>query len=160
MAAFLFAEEIDQLAYGFPELFKGSGHGFAQECFEFGEGLFDGIEVRRVRWQVYDGRTFSFDNFPDPRHFMRGEIIAHHDVAGLQGWRELGLQIGFKGFAGHWPVQHPRRGDPVHAQTGDEGGGAPMAAGRIPFATMAAQRASIARSHICGRARFIKKHQP
>jgi hypothetical protein len=43
--AFLGIEEVDEFADGGSKTLDGALGGFAQECFPFGEGVLDGMEV-------------------------------------------------------------------------------------------------------------------
>jgi len=64
----------------------GSGSGFAQEGFELGEGLFDGIEVGGVGWHSarrLDGFTHALD-------LVSGAIVHDDDVAGSQARHQTG----------------------------------------------------------------------
>src|ERR1035441_192395 len=68
---------------GLIECFFGSCLGVAQELLEFGPGLLDGVQVRRVGRQIEQLRTAGFDPLAYPSHFVRRQVVHHHHIAGL-----------------------------------------------------------------------------
>ena len=54
-----------------------------EERFQFGERLFDRIEVRTVRRQKSDLRADRFDGRAGLWLFVPGEIVEHDHLAGL-----------------------------------------------------------------------------
>lgn len=94
---------------------KWSFGGFAQQGFEFGEEVFNGVEIGRIGRQEDDLSAPGCDTFVHPGHFMATEVIGRHDVAGLQGWTQHFLDIVQECLAVHRTIQKPRSFDPVRS---------------------------------------------
>jgi hypothetical protein len=60
VGALLWREQRQRIAHGIPKVGAGAGCGLAQDRFEFGEGVLDWIEVRRVWRKVAQARTYTF----------------------------------------------------------------------------------------------------
>ena len=80
--AFVWREELERRGDQRQYLIERSWSRGTQERFQFGECLFDRIEIRTVRRQKADVRTDRFDGGADFRLFMHGEIVEHHHIAG------------------------------------------------------------------------------
>src|SRR3712207_6809272 len=52
--------------------------GSPQERLELGERFFDGVEIGRVGRQVDELAAPLLDELPNPRAFMRREVVHHH----------------------------------------------------------------------------------
>src|SRR3954454_12823732 len=52
VGAFGGREDVDEAADGGPKALDGAFGGIAQESFQFGEGVLDGVEIGRVRREV------------------------------------------------------------------------------------------------------------
>ncbi len=61
---------------------------------DLGEGLFDRIEVRRIGRQVPEPGAGGLDHAAQRGRLVTAEIVHDHDVAGLERWNELLLDIG------------------------------------------------------------------
>ena len=61
VGAFFLAEERNGFSYGGPQVRYGAGGGFAEQRLEFGEGLFDRVEVWAVGREVPQRRARRFD---------------------------------------------------------------------------------------------------
>ena len=59
--AFIRLKMIDELSYRLPELVIRPFSGFAQQCFEFGEHIFNRVQVGAVGRQIFDRRPSRFD---------------------------------------------------------------------------------------------------
>jgi hypothetical protein len=55
--------------------------GRAQQLLELGPGLFDGVQVRRVRRQVKQLGSCRLDSFAHSLDLVRTEIVHHHHIA-------------------------------------------------------------------------------
>ena len=133
--------------------------GFAQQGFEFGEEVFDGVEVRRIGRQEDDLRTARGDGFTHPGHFVAAEVVGYHDIARLQGRTQHFLDVVKEGLAVHRAVQEPGSLDPVRAQGGDEGVGVPVTMGGVVHAALALGSPAVAPGHAGGHAGLIKKNE-
>lgn len=96
-------------------------------AFEFGKGLFDGVEVRAVGRQESQQATVLFKYFSPGDPLMGGEVAADDDVAWGQFREQLFFQVGQEHFAVHGPVDHEGRAQPVVTQGGDGRAGTAMA---------------------------------
>ena len=67
---------------GFPESIEGAFSGFAQQGFDFGEHLLDGVEIGRIGRQIEDGCACGFDGLPDAIDLVACQIVADNDIAG------------------------------------------------------------------------------
>ena len=63
----------------------------AENCFEFGNALFNRIKVGRVRGQILYARPRRFDQAHGPWTIMELHIIQTHDVVSAQFWRSPGM---------------------------------------------------------------------
>jgi hypothetical protein len=100
------------------ESVKSSGGGFAEGCFELGEGLFDWIEIGAVGRQVAKRRAGSLDRFFDAGDFVTGEIIHDDDIARAQGRDEKMLDISQEACSIYRPIKDTGRGDLILAKRG------------------------------------------
>ena len=57
------------------------GRGSAQERFELGKDLFDGVVVGGIRGEEEQGRPHGFNRLADRRPFVDGEIVQDDGVA-------------------------------------------------------------------------------
>ena len=110
MSALGWGEGAEQLADVLPEPVGGACGGFAEQCFELGKELFDGVQVRRVGWQIAQACTRRGDGFPDPSHLVAAEVVEDHHVPRLQGWTEEFAHRGEKDLTVHRPVGDHGRG--------------------------------------------------
>ena len=76
--------------------FDGSGGCLSQQRFEFGEELFNRIEVWAVGRQVAQLSAGSLDGFADAGDLVAGEIVHHDDIAVAQDRDDELLDIGAK----------------------------------------------------------------
>ena len=49
--------------------------------FDFGKGLFNGVQVRAVRWQVVEFRSYGLDSLTDTGDFVAWQVVHDNDVA-------------------------------------------------------------------------------
>jgi hypothetical protein len=68
--AILWFEVCERKADSLDEAFKRSGGGFSQRGLQFGERLFDRIEIGAVGRQVAQRRAGPLDRLPDAGHFV------------------------------------------------------------------------------------------
>ena len=127
----------------------------AEKRFQFRERLFDGIEIRTVRWQEPQGRADPRQRGVDVRLPVCREIVEDHDVARLQRRHEHLLDIREKAAVIDRPIKHRRRGQALGPERGDDRVGLPVAGGRMIRHPAAAQTAAIPAEQISGDAAFI-----
>lgn len=132
----------------------------AQQGFEFGEGLFDWVQVGAVGRQKEEFGAGVADGTPDIRTFMAAQIIHHDDVARPQGWHQCLLNPGQEAAAVDWTFQQTWRGNTIATQAGDEGHGFPMAVRRFCQQALTFRRPATQRRHIRLGPGLINKDQP
>jgi hypothetical protein len=86
--AFGGCEGLERIGDSIPEIIDGSGGGFSQERFQFGEGLLDGVEVRRIGREVDEPRADGLDGSLDGFDTVGGQIVEDYDIAGMKRRRE------------------------------------------------------------------------
>lgn len=105
----------------------GSLCGLAQQMFEFGEDLFDRIEIGTVGRQEQEACAAGPDGGPDGGFFVAGEVVENDNVAWPQRWTEFFLDPLGEARAVDRLIEDEGRIDPVVAQCGNEGHRLPMA---------------------------------
>ena len=88
-------------------------------------------EVRAVRRQEEEPGATLLEDRLGLCALVAGEVVEDHHVALLQRRGELGLDIGVEDLAVHGLVDHPRRGQAIATQSGDEGLRGPVSERRI-----------------------------
>lgn len=129
------------MADGFPQGVVGSCFRLAQQGLELGEGLFDGIEIRRVAGQEQHPGSVCSDGFSGAWAFVNIEIVPDHHIAWLEERGELGRYPGIEGRAVDGAVYHPGCYQFIAFQRCDECLGVPLAEwgiGNQPRALLAA----------------------
>jgi hypothetical protein len=120
------AVELENVGDGVPETVACPLARLSQQRLEFGEGLFDGIEIRAVGRQVEQPGLAVFDRFPDASDLVGSHVVHNDDIARAQRRGEHLLDVGAEGGAVHGAIQHVRRGNARGAQARHESGGLPM----------------------------------
>ena len=81
--AFIGVKMIDKLSYRLPELLIRPFSGFAQKRFQFGEHIFNRVQIGAVGWQVFDRRSPRFNNALNLCDPMRRQVVTDDDIAGF-----------------------------------------------------------------------------
>lgn len=103
----------------------------AEERLEFGEGEFDGIEVRAVRREKSQARTGLLNRRAHLGLFVGGEIVEHDNIARAQRGHQDLLDVGAEGVIVDRPIEHRRRGQFRGAERSDHRVCLPVAARRV-----------------------------
>jgi hypothetical protein len=127
----------------------------AEERLQFGEREFNRVEVRTVGRQKSDLRPDGFNRRADRRLFVDDEVVEHHDIARSQRRGEDLFDVGEETRIVDGAVEHRGRAQAVEPQRHDDGGGLPVAAGRVIVEPFAARTAPVAAQQIGGHATFI-----
>jgi hypothetical protein len=106
-------EECERCGHQRGDVIEGTRSRGAQKRFQFGERLFDGIEVWAVRRQEAEVRAGAFDRAADFRLAVDGEIVKHDDVARLQRRHQYLLDIGEEAHVVDRAIEDGRRGQPL-----------------------------------------------
>ena len=142
-----------------PEGIAAAMRSFFQERFEFGEEVFNGIQVGRVRRQIPQACACGGDGLLHARHFVAGQVIRNNDVTRLQRRAEQCLHIHEERFAVPRAVQDHRRGDGIHAQACDKGGGVPVSVRHRSEAARPFGGPASGAGHLRADPRFIQEDQ-
>ena len=126
VGTFGWCEAWDQVAERFPECADGSQCPGAEQCFEFGESLFDRVQVGTVGRQIEQACAGTLDCLTNAGNLVRAEPVHDHDIATVQRGNQHLLDIGEEGLAVDRPIEHAGGNQAIAAQTGDEGRGIPV----------------------------------
>jgi hypothetical protein len=85
--------------------------------------------------QVEEAGSTGFDGFANTLDFVGAEVVHDHQVAGTERRRQSLLDPRTKAFAVDRAIEHARRGDPIMAQRGEEGGRLPVMGWTPPTAS-------------------------
>ena len=136
-----------------------TGLGGSQSLFYLSPALFNGVEVRRIGWQVQQQCTGSLDLFAHALHLVRRQIVHHHHVARFQLRTKGVFEISSKDIAVGGRLDRHRGDPPGAANRAQQSERAPAAAGRALTHSLARQGASIAPCHVGADATFIQEDQ-
>jgi hypothetical protein len=127
--------------------------------FEFGKGLFNGIEIRAVGRQVTDANSLGRENPGHVLDFVGGEVIEDERVARAQLWTEHALQISGEDLGIDRSFDQKWSGDAVMAQGRYKSGALPVAV-RDGTETPLTNRAAAMKAGQLGvQTCFIDKHK-
>lgn len=110
-----------------PGVFHVSFLCHAHPVFDFGESLFDGVEVRGIGRQEPEPCASSIDGRAYGLGFMASQIVHDDNVSGLERPDELLFHIGQEACTVDRAVEDAGCGEPITSKRGNEGHGAPMA---------------------------------
>lgn len=96
VAALLGLDGIDEGSEVVAGVFGGTLLGIAHPMLDLCEGLFDRVEVLRVRRQEPQLRAGAADCLADRSSFVAGEVVEEDDVAGPRRWDEELLDPGLE----------------------------------------------------------------
>jgi hypothetical protein len=132
----------------------------AQVRLEFAEGHLDRIKIRRVLRQIAKRCASSLDRLCDASNFVRGQIIHHDDVVGLERRHEALFDIGQEQFSVHRSIDHHRGHHFVVTQRRHESDGLPVPERHVINQSHPTQSATVEPHHVGVRAGLIDKNQP
>ena len=127
--------------------------------FEFGESLFNGIEIRAVRRQVANANPSSREQLADVMDFVGGEVVQDERVALAQLWTEHLLKISRENLGIDGAFDQKGSFDAFMAQGRNEGGTLPVAVRDGTETTLAHRAATMVAGHLGVQAGFINEHQ-
>ena len=128
--------------------------------FEFGERHFDGIEIGTIRRQEEKPGAPFFQALGCGSAFVSGEVVEDDHIAFLEGWGQLGFNIGVEERPVHRSIDDPGSRQPEAAQARNERLGSPCSKGRRSFQPCPAGTAAPKPAHprVCGC--FVKENKP
>jgi hypothetical protein len=157
VAAFRWREPGQRRGDEVAHVVKGARPRGAQEGFQFGESLFDRIEIGTIRRQETQLRAHGFDRVPDGWLFVEGEIVEHDDVAAPERRHEHLLDVGQEGGIVERSVEDGGGRQAVGPQGGDDRVELPLPARREIPEAIPAGTAAIAAEQIGRDATLIEK---
>lgn len=158
--AVLRGEGIESFGQGAQEFGESASGGLAQMGFEFGKGLFNGVEIGAVGRQVPHAGASGGDELLDLLDFMGGEVVENDDVALPEFGTENLLEVGREDVGVDGPFDQEWCLDTLRAQGGDEGGGLPVAVGNGPDTALACRTSAIESRHAGVEPGFVDEDQP
>ena len=139
------------------DVIEGTRARSAEERFQFGERLFDRIEVRTVRRQEAERRADTFNGRSDVGLSVHREVIQHDHVAGPQRRHQYLFDVGQETGGVDGPIKHGGCRQPVGPQGEDHRVSFPMSAGRVIVQPHAAGTPAIAAEQIGGDPTLVEK---
>ncbi len=143
-----------------PEFLHGAPTRGTEQRFQLGEPQFDRIQVGTIGRQVPELRARRLDPLADALDLMRGQIIHHDDVAGLERGDEDLIEVREKRLPVHRPIEQSRRGQPGHAERGHERARLPVVVRRVIVDAGAPPTPAVAPYQVRGDPTFIEKDEP
>ena len=159
MSALCRGDGVEHLTDFLPEGVDAARGGLTKQRFEFGEKLFDGVQVGRIRRQIEQRSLRRSDGFLHSSHLVAAEVVEDHDVPGLQCGAQKLPYPGQEQFAIHWPVGDQGRRQLIVPQTRKKSGCLPIAIRGRCDASLSSGRATIAARHVCRCPGFIDEHE-
>jgi hypothetical protein len=154
------ADGVAEAPDGVRCIFEGICHDLAEDGLEFGEDLFNGVEIRTICREVDKNRSAFFDGFTDTDDLVNTDVVHEHDVTSFQRRREDLLDIGLERLTIHRSFQDEGSGDTIMAQCRDESSGFPVAMQHLLDEPLAAWRSAIKASDVGRDTGFINEHEP
>jgi hypothetical protein len=130
----------------------------SEERLQFGEREFNRVEVRTVGRKKPDLRADGFNRRADRRLFVHDEVVEPDDVTGAQRRGEDLFDVGEETRIVDGSIEHGGRAQALEPQRGDDGGGLPVAAGRVVVEPFATRTASVAAQQISGHPTFVEEY--
>jgi hypothetical protein len=89
-------ERRERSSHRLDQRFTGARFGFSQQPFDLGEGLLDGVEIRRVGRKVEELCSPTLDDLLNPAALVGGEVIHHYHLPRRERRRQDPLQVGLE----------------------------------------------------------------
>lgn len=160
VAAVTVVEAFQELADSAFQSFDGPLGRGAEECFEFGEGQFDRIEVGTIRRKVRELCAGAVNRFADARDFVSGQIVHDDEIPFAKRRHEVLLDVAQEHVAVHRSVDHQGRGEARQPQGADEGRRLPVAVRDVSDDALAAIGSAIQAGELRMGPALIEKCQP
>jgi hypothetical protein len=155
----LWGDRWEVFCDGLVEGFACSRFCGTEQYFEFAPGLFDGVEVGRVRRQVEQIGTRGVDAFANALHFVRGEVVHDDQVSGLQLRAEDRVEVGEEDLGVGGGLNRHRGDHASEAYRAQDGEDLPVAFGRAFMHPRSLQAACEAPRHLRRDAALIEEDQ-
>src|SRR5919199_6749632 len=89
---------LQSSAYCLYERLVGTCPESPQQCLELCECFLNGIQIRRIGWQIHQLAASPLDELAHPRAFVRRKVVHHYYLPRPKRWRQHPLQIGLEDF--------------------------------------------------------------
>jgi len=146
----------DSLRYGLDGPFLGQAH----EVFEFGEDLFDGVQIGTIWRQEEQPCSCFADGGPDGLCLVAAEIVHDHNITRPEARNEYLLDIKQEAFPVYGAIEHAWCRDLVAAQCRKERHGFPMTVRHTTDKPLAFRRPPSQWRHVGLGPRFVDEHEP
>ena len=70
--------------------------GGAQLLLDLSPALFNGVEIRQIRWEVKDSCAGRLDQLADAVDFVCRQVVHDHYISGLELWTQHVLKLSHK----------------------------------------------------------------
>ena len=157
IAAFRRSEARQRGGDELTNLIKGPRPCGAQKGFQFGEGLFNGIEIGTVRRQESQCGADGFDGLAHGGLLVEGEIVEHDDGARTKRRHEDLLDVREEGGIVEGAVEDRGGRQAIGRQRRDHRVQVPLTAGREVAETLPARAATITAQQVGGHPAFVEK---
>ena len=159
VCTFSSAKARQERANGSSETGNRSFGGSAQECFEFAEGHFDGIEIGRVLRQVTKCRVRVLDCLAYAGTFVNADIVHHDDIAARERRNQALLDVSQERLCVHGSLDHHRGDHFIVPQGGHEGDRLPLSTRGTPDQFDASRTAPPKPYHLGGDRSLVNEYQ-
>ena len=140
-------------------MLKGAWSKSAHVCLDFCKGHFDGVEIRTVGREVFNVGTHGVKSLAHPGTFVAGEIVADHEITGLQRRCQHFTDVFQEGSGIDGSVEEHRGIDAVLPERSDKGVGVPMSVRRVIDAPFGTEASPVKANHLCVHSGFIDEHE-
>lgn len=120
--------------------------------------MFNGVEIRRIWWEVKDSRAGRVDQLADAVEFVCRQVVHDHYISGLELWTQHVLKVSHKNVSIRRRF-HRHQGYPSLNADGPQQHQCAPIAWRAVRDARADGFATIAASHFRGDTAFIEKDQ-
>jgi hypothetical protein len=155
----LVGDQLQRSGNGLLERSTCTSTNLPQKRLQFGECLFDGREIGRIRRQEEQTASSGFNGLLHPGPQVDREIIQDHDLPRVQTGSQDLLDVDLKGHAICRSVQDKGRSHALQAHGGDQGHVGSIIAGNLPDRTLSSGSVGIQGGHGNMRTRLIHKDQ-
>src|SRR5689334_503823 len=124
--AFIGWEALEQTTDHVPKRRDGAASGGAQHRLQFGEHLFDRIEVGAVWREIEQLRAHPLDGLAHACDPVGRKVVHDDHIPPVQRRREELLHVSEEGSSVHGAIQHQWRGQTILTEGGHKSRGLPM----------------------------------
>ena len=129
----------------------------AQECFQFGEGEFDGVEIGTVGRQESEMRAGGLDGGPHLGLFVHHQVVEDDDVPAVERRHQDLLDVGEEAGIVDGAIEHRGRAQAVWPQSQNDRMRLPVTARRVIVEARAPETPAIAPKEVGRDTAFIEK---